>query len=67
MRSVTSIFTQSQALIPTGSRAVESMIADVNRCWRSDNGPFGRSNPLRNTDGQVRLRDVAGAFRRPCG
>jgi hypothetical protein len=25
-------------LISTGSRAVESMIADVNRCWRSDNG-----------------------------
>jgi hypothetical protein len=38
MRGIASILVQSQADDPDRFAAVESMIADVNRCGRSDNG-----------------------------
>jgi hypothetical protein len=38
MRGVASVLAQTQAADPGRFAAVESMIADANRCWRSDNG-----------------------------
>jgi hypothetical protein len=38
MRGVASILAQTQAADPDQFAAVESMIADVKRCGRSDNG-----------------------------
>ena len=38
MRGVASILAQTQAADPSPFAAVKSMIADVNRSWRSDNG-----------------------------
>jgi hypothetical protein len=38
MRSVASILAQTRAADPDRCAAVESMIADVNRCGRSDDG-----------------------------
>lgn len=40
MWGVTSILAQTQAADPSRFAAVESMIADANRSWRSDNGLF---------------------------
>jgi hypothetical protein len=38
MRGVASIVAQTQAADPSPFAAVESMIADLNRSWRSDHG-----------------------------
>ena len=38
MRGVASILAQAQAADPDRFAAVESMIADLNRCRRNDNG-----------------------------
>jgi hypothetical protein len=61
-----SVLAQTQTADPDRLAAIESMIADVNQWGRSETA-FGRSDPPRNTDNQMRLSDVAGAFRRLCG
>jgi hypothetical protein len=38
MRGVAGILAQTRAADPSPFAAVKSMIADVNRSWRSDNG-----------------------------
>lgn len=38
MRGVANILVHTQAADPDRFKAIERMIADVNRCWRSDDG-----------------------------